>query len=68
MLKKSKNIVVAQRDGWSDHNRITEALSSGATILADDTVVLPRGLRHGESLVIFFGLAGEAAVLSGARR
>jgi hypothetical protein len=53
LMLKSKIIVVAQRDGWSDHYRTMEALSSGAMILADDTVVLPRGLRHGESLVIF---------------
>lgn len=53
VMLKSKIIIVAQRDGWSDHYRTMEALSSGAMILADDTVILPRGLRHGESLVIF---------------
>jgi spore maturation protein CgeB len=30
-----------------------EALSSGAMVMADETLVLPRGLRHAESLVIF---------------
>lgn len=53
IMLKSKIIVVAQRDGWSDHYRLMEALSSGAMVIADETLILPRGLRHAESLVIF---------------
>jgi hypothetical protein len=53
IMMQSKIIVVAQRDAWSDHYRLTEALSSGAMVLADETLVLPRGFRDGESLVIF---------------
>jgi Glycosyl transferases group 1 len=52
-MLRSKIIVVAQRDAWSDHYRLMEALSSGAMILADETLILPRGLRHGESLIMF---------------
>jgi hypothetical protein len=52
-MLRSKIIVVAQRDAWSDHYRLMEGLSSGAMILADETLILPRGLRHGESLIMF---------------
>lgn len=52
-MLQSKIIVVAQRDAWSDHYRLMEALSSGALVIADETLVLPRGLRDRESLVIF---------------
>mmetsp|Transcript_33672 Transcript_33672/g.47857 ORF Transcript_33672/g.47857 Transcript_33672/m.47857 type:complete len:379 (+) Transcript_33672:306-1442(+) len=52
-MLQAKIVVVAQRDAWSGHYRLTEALLSGALIVADETVVLPRGFRDGESIVIF---------------
>lgn len=57
IMLQSKIVVVAQRDAWSDHYRLMEALSSGAMVMADETLVLPRGLRHAESLIIFESFA-----------
>jgi hypothetical protein len=53
MMLNSKIIIVSQRDAWTDHYRLMEALNSGAMVIADETLGLARGLRDGESLVIF---------------
>ena len=52
-LLRSKIVVVAQRDQWVGHYRLMEALVSGGLVLADYTETLPKGLRHGESLILY---------------
>ena len=56
-LLTSKIVVVAQRDEWVGHYRLLEALVSGALVLADVTQDLPKGLRHGQSLLVYHTLA-----------
>ena len=46
-------IVVAQRDNWEDHYRLMEALVSGAMVMTDKMLSLPRGLENGTSVVEF---------------
>jgi Glycosyl transferases group 1 len=48
---KTKIHVVAQRDDWEDHYRLMEALVSGALVLTDRMLSLPRGLENGTSVV-----------------
>ena len=52
----SKIIVVSQKDGWEDHYRLMEALVSGALVMTDPMLLLPDGLRDGESLVVYRSL------------
>jgi hypothetical protein len=52
-MLRSKMIVVSQRDKWEDQYRLYEALVSGALVLTDRMVCLPRGLENGTSIVEF---------------
>lgn len=52
-LLSTKIVVVCQRDSWVDHYRLLEAMTGGAMVIADTTQILPRGLRDGESVVLF---------------
>ena len=49
----SKIIVVTQRDDWEDHYRLFEALVSGAMVMTDRMLSLPKGLETGVSIVEF---------------
>ena len=55
-LLQSKIVVVAQRDGWVGHYRLLESMVGGALVLADVTQDLPKGLRHGQSLLVYHNL------------
>jgi hypothetical protein len=54
-MLQSKIIVVVQRDGWTDHYRLMEALAvSGALVMTDKMGNgLPSGLEDGRSIVVF---------------
>lgn len=49
----TKIMVVTQRDAWEDHYRLFEALVSGAMVMTDWMLALPKGLEHGQSIVMF---------------
>jgi len=53
LMLKSKIIVVTQRDPWEGHYRLMEGLASGAMIVADFMLSLPKGLKDRESVVLF---------------
>jgi hypothetical protein len=57
-MLQSKIIVVSQRDKWEDQYRLYEALVSGALVMTDQIVAMPRGLENGTSIVEF-GSADE---------
>eukprot|EP00534_Pseudo-nitzschia_fraudulenta_P007548 CAMPEP_0201147110 /NCGR_PEP_ID=MMETSP0851-20130426/8702_1 /ASSEMBLY_ACC=CAM_ASM_000631 /TAXON_ID=183588 /ORGANISM="Pseudo-nitzschia fraudulenta, Strain WWA7" /LENGTH=591 /DNA_ID=CAMNT_0047422863 /DNA_START=85 /DNA_END=1860 /DNA_ORIENTATION=+ len=48
-----KIVVIAQRDGWEDHYRLTESLASGALVMTDPMVALPPGLVDGVNIVVY---------------
>jgi Glycosyl transferases group 1 len=50
-LLQSKIVVVTQRDHWEDQYRLFEAIVSGALVMTDRMLSLPRGLKDGESVV-----------------
>ena len=52
-LLSTRIVVVSQRDSWVDHYRLLEAMVAGAMVVADKTQILPKGLRDGESVVVF---------------
>ena len=52
-LLSSRIVIVTQRDKWEGHYRLMEALAAGTMVLADFMLSLPKGLVHGESVVLF---------------
>lgn len=52
-MLEAKIIIVTQRDAWEDHYRLMEALVSGAMVMTDKMLSLPRGLENGTSVVEF---------------
>lgn len=54
-LLQSKIVVVTQRDHWEDQYRLFEAIVSGAMVMTDKMLSLPRGLKDGESVVEYTG-------------
>jgi hypothetical protein len=56
LMLSSKIHVVAQRDAWTDHYRLMEALTSATLVLCDESIVLAKGLRTGYSLVTYNSL------------
>ena len=52
-MLETKIIVVTQRDNWEDHYRLFEALISGAMVMTDRMLLLPRGLENGTSIIEF---------------
>jgi hypothetical protein len=52
-LLESKIIIATQRDAWEDHYRLFEALISGALVMTDRMLSLPRGLENGTSILEF---------------
>ena len=49
----TKVIIVAQRDEWEDHYRFMESLATGALVLTDAMVGLPKGLVHGKNILVY---------------
>ena len=52
-MLNSKIVVVTQRDDWEDHYRLFEALVSGAMVMTDRMLSLPKGLENGVSIIEF---------------
>ena len=55
-MLNSQIIVVTQRDGWEDHYRLMEALISGALVMTDAMLLLPNGLEHQSSIIVYHNL------------
>lgn len=53
-MLNTKIVVVTQRDEWEGHYRLYEALVSGAMVMSDQMLILPRlGLENGTSIIEF---------------
>jgi hypothetical protein len=55
-LLEYKIVVVAQKDPWEDHYRLWEALASGALVMSDVMLSIPKDFVDGESIVFYRGL------------
>ena len=48
--------IVAQRDNWENQYRLFEALMSGAMVMTDTMLGLPKGLVDGELIAVYHNL------------
>ena len=56
-LLTTKIVVVAQRDDWTDHYRLMEALIGAGLVMTDTMLSLPDGLVDRENIVVYNSLA-----------
>eukprot|EP00566_Odontella_aurita_P009369 CAMPEP_0113576646 /NCGR_PEP_ID=MMETSP0015_2-20120614/28419_1 /TAXON_ID=2838 /ORGANISM="Odontella" /LENGTH=500 /DNA_ID=CAMNT_0000480119 /DNA_START=192 /DNA_END=1694 /DNA_ORIENTATION=+ /assembly_acc=CAM_ASM_000160 len=56
-LLEYKIVIVCQRDTYEGHYRLFEALASGAMVMTDFSHYLPKGIKDGESLVVYKSIA-----------
>jgi Glycosyl transferases group 1 len=52
-LFATKIVVVAQQDEWEDHYRLLESMASGALVLSDAMLAVPRGIENGTDVVMY---------------